>query len=431
MKLIVQIPAYNEEATIAQTLRDIPKRIDGIHQIETLVIDDGSTDKTVEAARKAGATHVLQLKTHRGLASAFTAGIDAALRLGADVIVNTDADNQYAGADIARLVTPIVKGTAEVVIGDRDVANSPHMSGFKKLLQRFGSWTVGKAAAMSVSDATSGFRAFSREAALQINVFNPFTYTLETIIQAGNRNLGVQSVMVKTNAPTRPSRLYSGIGTYMRKSMATIFRVHTVYRPLKTFFFIGTLLMLAGVTLGGRFLWFYFNGERGGHVQSLILAAVFLIVGFQTWLIALLADLVAVNRRLSEDMLIRLKRIELSDKRPQQQQQQRGAQPQRQQQQRPQQPEQSEQPQRPPRRERGEKPGAAASAPAMQWVWLMDDEKEKQEGEQNLETESDSEDTPPSSVEATSRRRRRRRGRGGMRQSNDLPGNRGKHLEGE
>ena len=439
MKLIVQIPAYNEEATIAQTLRDIPKKIDGFHQIETLVIDDGSSDKTVEAARKAGATHVVQLRTHRGLASAFTAGIDAALRLGADVIVNTDADNQYAGADIARLVAPIVKGTAEVVIGDRDVANSPHMSGFKKMLQRFGSWTVGKAAAMSVADATSGFRAFSREAALQINVFNPFTYTLETIIQSGNRNLGVQSVMVKTNAPTRPSRLYSGIGTYVRKSMATIFRVHTVYRPLKTFFFIGTLLMLAGIAIGGRFLFFYFNGERGGHVQSLILAAVFLIVGFQTWLIALLADLVGVNRRLSEDMLIRLKRMELSEKRPQQQRQPQ-QQPQRQQQQpqqRPAQPAQQEP--RPPRRERGEKPAAAASAPAMQWVWLMDDEKEKEaaartaepEIEPESEADSESDSTPHSSVEATSRRRRRRRGRGGMRQNNDLPGNRGKHLEGE
>ncbi len=204
MKLIVQIPAFNEESTIAQTLRDIPKKIDGITAVETLVIDDGSSDHTADAARKAGAHHILQLRSHRGLASAFVAGIDAALRLGADIIVNTDADNQYAGADIAKLVAPIVKGTAEVVIGDRDVATSPHMSPLKRVLQRLGSWTVGLASGLSVGDVTSGFRAFSREAAMQINVFNPFTYTLETIIQSGNRNLGVQSVVVRTNAPTRP-----------------------------------------------------------------------------------------------------------------------------------------------------------------------------------------------------------------------------------
>src|SRR5205814_6849815 len=201
MKLIVQIPAFNEENTIAQTLRDIPKRIEGFNAVETLVIDDGSSDKTVEAARKAGATHVVQLRNHRGLASAFVAGIDAALRLGADVIVNTDADNQYAAADIAKLVAPIARGSAEVVIGDREVAKSPHMAPFKRILQRLGSWTVGKASGVNVADVTSGFRAFSREAAMQINVFNPFTYTLETIIQSGNRNLPVQTVAVRTNPP--------------------------------------------------------------------------------------------------------------------------------------------------------------------------------------------------------------------------------------
>src|SRR5712691_12675066 len=246
MKLIVQIPAYNEETTIAQTLRDIPKKLDGVTSIETLVVDDGSSDDTAAAARKAGATHVVQLRSHRGLSAAFVAGIDASLRLGADVIVNTDADNQYSGADIARLVTPIVRGTAEVVIGDRDVTNSPHMSTLKRMLQRLGSWTVGRASGLSVSDVTSGFRGFSRDAAMQINVFNPFTYTLETVIQAGNRNLGVQSVIVRTNAPTRPSRLYHGVGTYLRKSTATIFRIYTIYKPLKTFFAIGAVLLLAG-----------------------------------------------------------------------------------------------------------------------------------------------------------------------------------------
>src|SRR5438132_4587372 len=279
MKLIVQIPAYNEETTIAQTLRDIPKKIEGISSIETLVIDDGSSDNTVDAARKAGASHVLQLKTHRGLSAAFIAGIDFALRLGADIVVNTDADNQYLGADIARLVSPIVRGTAEVVIGDREVSKSPHMSPFKRALQRLGSWSVGLASGVRVSDATSGFRAFSREAATQINVFNPFTYTLETIIQSGNRNLGIQCVTVRTNAPSRPSRLYQGVGTYLRKSVVTIFRIYTLYKPLKTFFLIGLLLIFAGFAIGACFL-FYFLQHQPGHIQSLITLAVFLTIGF-------------------------------------------------------------------------------------------------------------------------------------------------------
>jgi glycosyltransferase involved in cell wall biosynthesis len=411
MKLIIQIPAFNEETTIAQALRDVPKTIDGVTAIETLVIDDGSTDATADAARKAGATHVLQLKTHRGLSAAFVAGIDAALRLGADVIVNTDADNQYAGADIARLVAPIVKGTADVVIGDRDVAKSPHMSPLKRMLQRFGSWTVGRASGLRVADVTSGFRAFSREAAMQINVFNPFTYTLETVIQAGNRNLGVQSVIVRTNAPTRPSRLYRGIGTYLRKSVATIFRIYTVYRPLKTFFAIGTLLFICGAALGARFLYYYFRGENG-HVQSLILAGVFLITGFQTWLIALLADLIAVNRRLTEDVLIRVKKLESPA-------QERKARPQRQQQ------PQRERTPRPPRAEKAEKPEKAE--PQTQWVWLLDENKLADRAEPQPEPETE-EAEAPASPDAPKRRRRRR---GGARQRTELPGNRGKHLAGD
>jgi glycosyltransferase involved in cell wall biosynthesis len=410
MKLIVQIPAYNEEQTIAAALRDIPKKIDGITSIETLVVDDGSMDKTADAARKAGATHIVQLKTHRGLSAAFVAGIDAALRLGADIIVNTDADNQYSGADIARLVTPIVKGSAEVVIGDREVASSPHMSGIKKMLQRVGSWTVGKASGLRISDVTSGFRAFSREAAMQINVFNPFTYTLETVIQAGNRNLGVQSVPVRTNAPTRPSRLYRGVGTYVRKSVATIFRIYTIYRPLKTFFAIGALLMLAGLAIGGRFLYY-----GSGHIQSLILAAVFLIAGFQTMLIGLLADLIAVNRRLSEDLLIRLKRMEMPQRaresRPQQQQQQ---------QQRPQRP-RFDRPRREDRPAVSAAPVAAAAKQDTQWVWL-----EPPVGDEEVEVApvigEQTETTQPSGP------RKRRRRRGGIRQRPELPGNRGKHL---
>jgi len=429
MKLIIQIPAFNEEATIPQALRDLPKKIDGITAIETLVIDDGSHDNTVDAARKAGANHVLQLKTHRGLSAAFTAGIDAALRLGADIIVNTDADNQYAAADIARLVAPIVRGSAEVVIGDREVAKSPHMSPLKRTLQRIGSWTVGLASGVRVADVTSGFRAFSREAAMQINVFNPFTYTLETVIQAGNRNLGVQSVPVRTNAPTRPSRLYRGMGTYLRKSMATIFRIYTLYRPLKTFFAIGTVLLFLGVALGVRYLWYFVKGDAG-HIQSLILAAVFLITGFHTWLIALLADLIAVNRRLSEDVLIRVKKLESPSRArvvdvPRKQ----------------------ERPAAPPRPPR-EKPAAATSTPltagaaappATQWVWLLDEEKLQDRAKPaapasprppQREEEAVDEEETAAQTEAPGPRRRRRR-RGGARQHNELPGNRGKHLAGD
>jgi len=414
MKLIVQIPAFNEEKTIAQTLRDIPKRVDGFQSVETLVIDDGSTDMTAEAARKAGATHLVQLKNHRGLSAAFVAGIDAALRLGADVIVNTDADNQYAAADIAKLVAPIVKGSAEVVIGDREVSKSQHMSPVKKSLQRLGSWTVGKASGVSVADVTSGFRAFSREAAMQINVFNPFTYTLETIIQSGNRNLGVQTVAVKTNAPTRESRLYRGVGTYLRKSIATIFRIYTLYKPLKTFFAIGALLMLSGLALGVRFVWAFSHGDRAGHIQSLILCAVFLVTGFQTWLIALLADLIAVNRRLSEEVLIRVKKLESPQRRPQPQQQQRTREQRRE---RPQQPSQA---QTPPQAQ-----AQAAAKPATQWVWLLDEEKEP---EPPADAETGEPVQPPQGGGGGNGRRRRRR-RGGVRHAENLPGNRGKHLD--
>jgi glycosyltransferase involved in cell wall biosynthesis len=467
MKLIIQIPAFNEEATIAQTLRDLPRRLDGITSIETMVIDDGSTDGTVAAARKGGATHVLQLKPHHGLAAAFVAGVDTALKLGADIIVNTDADNQYAGADVAKLVAPIVKGTAHVVIGDREVAKSPYMSPFKRLLQRIGSWAVGLASGVNVADVTSGFRAFTRDAAMQLNVFNPFTYTLETIIQAGNRNLSVQTVAVRTNAPTRPSRLYSGIGTYLRKSIVTIFRVYTLYRPLKTFFAIGSLLMLIGIAIGARFVYFFAAGERGGHIQSLILASVFLITGFHTWLIALLADLIAVNRRLSEDILLRVKRMESPEvatkgarveQRPDNKRPGRPDRPQR-----TERPDRAERPDRGPRPQREATPAAtttqaatpAAAANSTQWVWLLDEDKLQdrigKDGKDATKepvkpvaapldldsTEPDLEDdfeeagvgeAPRTEGERRPGARRRRRRRGGPKQSTDLPGNRGKHL---
>jgi glycosyltransferase involved in cell wall biosynthesis len=310
LKLVIQIPAYNEEQQIEGTLRALPRNLPGISSIEILVIDDGSTDSTAELAAKAG-VRLLRLTSHQGLSAAFKAGLDRALALGADIIVNTDADNQYAGDDIALLVAPIISGTAEVVIGDRDVRSSPHMGPVKRLLQRLGSWAVSVASGLKVPDVTSGFRAFSRDAAMRINVFNPFTYTLETIIQAGNHNLDLRSVKVRTNPSTRPSRLYRGLWTYVRKSVVTVFRIYTLYRPLKTFFVIGSILLLPGLLLGARFLFYFVTEGSAGHVQSLILAAVLLISGFQTMLFGLLADLISVNRRLHEDILVRLKRVEL------------------------------------------------------------------------------------------------------------------------
>jgi len=316
------------------------------------------------------------------------------------------------------------------------VAKSPHMSPLKRFLQRAGSWTVGKASGVRVSDVTSGFRAFSREAATQINVFNPFTYTLETIIQSGNRNLVVQTVTVRTNAPTRPSRLYGGIGTYLRKSVATIFRIYTLYRPLKTFFILGSILMLAGLILSARFVWLFAEGSRG-HVQSLILAAVFLITGFHTWLIALLADLIAVNRRLSEELLIRVKKLEVPARPQAKPQQARQQQPQQQQQQ------QQQQPQRPrggPAPSPVPPQAAAASAPApkkpeTQWVWLMDETKiqDFDETVRDLPDDDDDEtpDPPQQSANGGGPRRRRRRRGGAGRHASDLPGNRGKHLANE
>lgn len=384
MKLIIQIPAFNEESTIALALRDLPKKIDGVTSIETLVIDDGSEDGTADAARKAGATHVVQLKVHRGLSAAFVAGIDASLRLGADIIVNTDADNQYQASDIARLVAPIVRGSAEVVIGDREVSKSPHMSLIKRVLQRFGSWAVGLASGLKITDVTSGFRAFSREAAMQINVFNPFTYTLETIIQAGNRNFGLQSVVVGTNAPTRPSRLYRGIASYVRKSIVTIFRVYALYKPLKTFSLIGALLFLTGAALGARFLWFYLTEGSAGHIQSLILASVLLISGFQTGLIGLLADLISVNRKLSEEILIRQKKLDpkgLTNR-----------------------PGKERDKHHHPRRGRVEREQPADQIET-QWVWLIDEAK--------LDAPRDESQPAEAAPTGPTRRRRRRRRRPG------------------
>jgi len=315
MKLIIQIPCYNERETLAETLNDLPRQIEGVDAIETLVIDDGSTDGTNQHARELGVNHVVRFSRNRGLAKGFMAGIDACLRLGADVIVNTDADNQYCGADIPKLIRPILDGTADMVIGDRQVDTVQHFSTTKKKLQKFGSWVVRQASGTTVPDATSGFRAVSREAALRMFVTSEFTYTLETLIQAGHAHLAVTAVPIRTNPKTRDSRLFRSIGQYLRRSASTIIRIYTMYRPLKAFLYLATLLFLTGTGLGARFLYFHLTEEHTGHIQSLILAAILLIVGFVVLLGGLLADLVSANRKLLEDAIIRLRRLEY-DPRP-------------------------------------------------------------------------------------------------------------------
>ena len=307
MKLIIQIPCYNETESLPETVAQLPRQIDGVDEVEFLVIDDGSSDATAETARACGVDHVLSLPHHSGLATAFAAGLEACLRLGADLIVNTDADNQYNSADIPLLVQPLLRGEAELVIGNRGVATLQTFSPLKRRLQVIGSRVVSRAAGLDVPDATSGFRAMTRDVALHTIVLSDYSYTLETIIQAGNRSTRVISVPVRTNPPKRPSRLMTDMGQYLKHSSATIIRSYTMYRPLRVFSTVGTIFALSGLALVIRFLVFYFQGLGGGHIQSLILAAVLLIVGFQTWLIGLLADLVGKNRRLMEEVLWRVR----------------------------------------------------------------------------------------------------------------------------
>jgi glycosyltransferase involved in cell wall biosynthesis len=309
MKLIIQIPCYNEAETLPETIRELPREVPGVDRVEFLVIDDGSQDGTAQAARDSGAHHVVRLPHHAGLAAAFAAGLDASLSLGADIIVNTDADNQYAASDILKIVAPIINGEAELVIGDRGVATLATFSPIKRRLQRIGSRVVSRAAGLDVPDATSGFRAMTREVAMRTNVLSDYSYTLETLIQAGNQRTRVASVRVQTNPPRRPSRLMRGTWDYLTHSTATIIRSYTMYRPLRVFFTVGALLVLLGAALVIRFLVYYFQGLGGGHVQSLILAAVLLIVGFQTGLIGLVADLISKNRRLLEEIVFRLRKI--------------------------------------------------------------------------------------------------------------------------
>jgi glycosyltransferase involved in cell wall biosynthesis len=311
VKLIIQIPCYNEAATLPATLEALPRQLTGVDIIEYLIIDDGSQDDTAQVAAAHGVHYVVQLNTHRGLAAGFMAGLDTCLRNGANLIINTDADNQYNAGDIQQLVDPILRGQADIVVGDRGVASLETFSPIKRTLQRMGSWVIAQASGLNTPDATSGFRALSREAALRTLVLSEYSYTLETLIQAGNRGISVAYVPVRTNPNTRPSRLMRSIPHYLTYSGSTILRAYTMYRPLRVFSTLGGLLILGGMVLALRFLYFYIIGQGGGHVQSVILSAILLIIGFQILLIGLLADLISGNRKILEEVLYRLRRVEL------------------------------------------------------------------------------------------------------------------------
>ena len=316
MKLIIQIPCYNEAQTLPITVQALPRRLEGIDDIEFLVIDDGSSDSTSEVAKQAGVHHVVRLANHVGLAASFMTGLETSLRLGADIIVNTDGDNQYNADDIPLLIKPILLKRAEIVVGDRGVATLSKFSPMKRFLQWLGSLVVALASGIKTPDATSGFRALSREAALRTLVMNDYSYTLETLIQAGTRHLTVVYVPVRTNLETRPSRLVRNIPNYVTQSAQTIIRSYAMYRPLRAFTTLSILMIAGGAGLGLRFLYFYAVGKGSGHVQSLIFAAVLTIIGFQTYLIGVLADLIGFNRIILEDLLFRLRRIELDNTNP-------------------------------------------------------------------------------------------------------------------
>jgi glycosyltransferase involved in cell wall biosynthesis len=310
MKLIIQIPCYNEAETLSVTLKDLPRQVEGFDVVELLIINDGSTDNTVEIARANGVKHIVSFPKNQGLAKVFIAGLDECLKQGADVIVNTDADNQYNAEDIPLLVKPILEGKADIVVGARPINEIDHFSPVKKILQRIGSWVVRFASKTDIPDAPSGFRAISREAALHLNVFNDYTYTLETIIQAGQKNMSIVFVPIRVNGELRPSRLVKSVSSYVRKSILTIVRIFVVYKPFLFFMTAGVLLTCSGLLIGLRFLYLYFTQDTAGHIQSLILAAILIGIGFQTMLVAFLADLQAVNRRLLEDIQYRLRKKE-------------------------------------------------------------------------------------------------------------------------
>lgn len=310
MKLIIQIPCYNEAETLEIALNDLPEKLDGVDSIEYLIINDGSKDDTVEVAKNWGVHHVVSFTQNKGLAKGFMAGLDECLRQGADIIVNTDADNQYCADDIQKLIQPILDGKADYVVGARPIDDTEHFSFIKKKLQHFGSWVVRKASNTDIPDAPSGFRAMSREAAMRLNVVNDYTYTLETIVQAGREKLAITSVPIRTNAELRPSRLFKSIWGYVKKSIVTILRAYMMYKPLKCFTYLAVIPLLIGLAIGGRFLVYVAMGQSSGHIQSLILGCTLIIIGFLTFMIGLVADVIAANRRLLQDTQYHVRRTE-------------------------------------------------------------------------------------------------------------------------
>ena len=311
MKLIIQIPCLNEEGTLGVTLADLPRQVPGFDEVEWLVIDDGSTDATSEVARRCGVDHVVRHPVNLGLARAFTTGIEAGLRAGADVIVNTDADNQYCAADIPKLVAPILDGRAQIVIGARPIETIDTFSPLKKLLQRVGSWIVRLASGADIPDAPSGFRAYHRDAAIKLYVLNSYTYTLETIIQAGRKGVRMTSVPIRVNGETRPSRLVRGIFNYVSRSAATILRISVLYAPVRFFTTLALLAFVPGLMGIGRFLYYYVEDGGAGHVQSLVISAALIAAAVVLQIAGVLADLIASNRTLLEDIRARQLRMDV------------------------------------------------------------------------------------------------------------------------
>jgi len=310
MKLIIQIPCYNEADTLEIALNDLPKHIDGIDEIEYLIINDGSKDNTVEVAKNWGVHYVVNFKKNKGLAKGFMAGIDACLRNGADIIVNTDADNQYCGEDIETIVRPILEGKADIVIGARPIDQTKHFSWLKKKLQHLGSWVVRKASKTDIPDAPSGFRAYSREAALQLNVVNEYTYTLEQIVQAGRTNIPIMSVPIRTNGELRPSRLFHSMFGYVKKSMVTIIRAYLMYKPMRFFLTIGIIPFVIGFAIGVRYIVFIFMGRASGNIQSLILCSLLIMIAVMIWVLGMMADVISANRKISQEIQKRTRDID-------------------------------------------------------------------------------------------------------------------------
>jgi glycosyltransferase involved in cell wall biosynthesis len=309
-KLIIQIPCLNEAQTLPATLADLPKTIAGVDVVEVLVIDDGSRDGTADVARACGVDHIVRLRRNKGLAAAFQAGLDASLKAGADFIVNTDADNQYAGQDIPKLIAPLLHGEADMVIGDRNIAELRHMSWRKRQLQALGSWVVRQVSSTSVPDTTSGFRAYTRETALRMTIVSEFSYTLESIIQAGKKRMAIAHVPVSVNPRTRPSRLFDSVFSYIKRSGATVVRIYAMYEPLKVFTYLGGAISLAGVAGFVRFFYYYLNGLASRHIASLVASGMFVTLGFLVLVIGLLADVISGNRKLLEDLVYRVRTLE-------------------------------------------------------------------------------------------------------------------------